>query len=118
MRKFFFYAIRWQMSTLILAPVLFFMSTSNPWVSATVANFIGACIFFWIDKLIFRSGSPFSIWEIQEDVICCDCFKPSRGYRLVKAKGYDKTSDKKPKYRCERCSVKKSIKLKKAGIEV
>ena len=118
MKKFFFYCVRWQMSTFILAPVVGFMSHSNAWVSASVANLIGACIFFWVDKIIFKPGSPFSIWEIQEDVNCSDCGTNARGYRLVKAKGYDKTKDQKPKYRCEECSAKKAQELKQEGIQI
>lgn|GEM_PF-2151772 len=55
-------------------------------------------------------------WEVAENIICYDCKKPVfRGYRLVKAKNYDKTSSV-PEFRCEECSQKKYEKQKNEGI--
>jgi len=51
---FFIYLLRWQASTLVLAPVLSMTKGCNSWLSAAVANLIGGCIFFWVDKYIFK----------------------------------------------------------------
>ena len=117
MTRYFLYLIRWQLSTPILAPIMFLMGTYSPFLAASVANLIGGLIFFWIDKIIFKNGSPFSIWQIKENVKCVDCGKECRGYRLVKAKKYNKIKEEKPKFRCERCSTIKSEELKSQGIE-
>lgn len=47
------YLFRWQMSTPILAGVVWYLSGYNEIVSAVVANLIGGLIFYKIDKLIF-----------------------------------------------------------------
>jgi len=89
----------------------------NKWVATIIANLVGGLLFFWVDRFIFTSKVLDSQWEIKEDVRCTDCGKISRGYRLVRAKNYDKTKGKIPKFRCERCSKKKSKELKKKGIQ-
>ena len=48
------YLFRWQMSTPILAGVVWFLSDYNEIVSAVVANLIGGLIFYKIDKIIFN----------------------------------------------------------------
>jgi hypothetical protein len=56
------YAVRWQLSTPLLAIVPIIMvhfgllhyGEWNFWVAAFVANLIGAFIFYWIDKWIFK----------------------------------------------------------------
>lgn len=50
------YLIRWQASTLILAPVIWLMADYSSWVAAAVANLIGGAIFFWVDRLIFKEA--------------------------------------------------------------
>jgi len=55
MKQFVKYALRWQLSSLILAPCIYYLP-NNAIASAVIANLIGAAIFFWIDKfLIFHS---------------------------------------------------------------
>lgn len=46
------YTFRWQLSSLILAPVIWLGARRhwNAMVCAVLANLIGACIFYWIDK--------------------------------------------------------------------
>jgi hypothetical protein len=85
------------------------------WKAAIIANLIGACIFFWVDRFIFTSKSLGPVWQIEESIACCDCGKIARGYRLVKAKNYDK-SQAPPKFRCEQCSIRKTEELKESGI--
>lgn len=106
-KKYIFYIIRWQLSTPILAVVLIWLSTYNKWVATVIANFIGALIFFWVDRMIFKTNFLNPLWEVKEDVVCHDCGQICRGYRLIKAKDYDRTNDKKPQFRCEECSKKK-----------
>ena len=54
------YLIRWQMSSVILAPVIGIMKgtsiigTWSDWSAAIVANLIGGAIFFWVDRIIFK----------------------------------------------------------------
>ncbi len=112
------YLIRWQLSTPILAGVLYVLSMLDKLTATVVANLIGGLIFFWVDKFIFTSHLLTAQWEIKDEVFCVDCGKKARGYRLVKAKGYDKTSDPRPQFRCEECSAKKTEELRKRGIEI
>ena len=55
-RKYLLYIVRWQLSTPILAICLIWLSSLGEIWSTIIANFIGALIFFWIDKLIFRDN--------------------------------------------------------------
>jgi len=51
------YALRWQLSTLVLAPVIAYLTQQKKvnFIYATaVGNFIGAIVFFFVDKAIFR----------------------------------------------------------------
>lgn len=53
-KRFAMYAFRWQLSTPVYAGVLYLMSDKFGYTSKTIiANFIGACIFYWVDKFIF-----------------------------------------------------------------
>ena len=56
MKKFLLYLLRWQLSTPILALVLFFMKDWNYFIATIVANLIGGIIFFWVDKMIFKEN--------------------------------------------------------------
>ena len=123
-KKFVFYALRWQMSTPILAPVLIysdhflnFGTNGNFWVATFLANFIGACIFFWVDKFIFGTKIR-TLWEVKEETACSACGKVCRCYRLFKAKHYDRTDDKKPIFLCEVCSKQKVEQLKQRGVVI
>jgi hypothetical protein len=55
MKKFFLYQFRWQLSTPILAIVVQNTAHLGFWTSAVIANIIGASIFFWVDRWIFRN---------------------------------------------------------------
>jgi hypothetical protein len=118
------YLVRWQLSTPILAPIVAAFKNSSSifgtrldWIAASVANLIGGLIFFWVDRFIFSSRMLAPEWEIRENVNCVDCGKLARGYRLVKAKNYDRTAGV-PEFRCEECSKKKAEQLKKKGVKV
>ena len=53
-KRFLMYAFRWQLSTPILALVMWQLEDKMGYIGSTVvANFIGACIFYWVDKYIF-----------------------------------------------------------------
>ncbi len=111
LKKYLLYLVRWQLSTPILAVVVGALAVYGEWVAAIVANFVGGLIFFWVDKWIFRSVTYFPLWQVEEEIQCADCGRIARGYRLVKAKGYDRMKDKHPEFRCEDCSQKKLEKL-------
>lgn len=54
LKRFCLYALRWQLSTPILAVVMWLLQTKLGYIGATViANLIGALIFYWVDKYIF-----------------------------------------------------------------
>lgn len=53
MKKFFLYLVRWQLSSPILAVCMVWMGGWNVALATIVANLIGGCIFFWVDKWIF-----------------------------------------------------------------
>lgn len=50
--KFILYLCRWQLSTPILYGVLYWMG-SGVW-QTIVANLVGGCLFFFVDRLIFK----------------------------------------------------------------
>lgn len=57
MKKFILYSIRWQLSTPILWGVLSLfplIGITDSLVNTIIANLIGASIFFFIDKKIFK----------------------------------------------------------------
>lgn len=54
MKKFVLYIIRWQASTPILALCMWLMGGWNVFVATIVANIIGGCIFYFVDKKIFE----------------------------------------------------------------
>ena len=120
MIKFILYLIRWQLSTIILAPAVAIFKhspsvwgTKEDWIAATVANLIGGCIFFWVDRFIFKSKA-IEKWEVLRKGKCYDCGKTDFVRRLVLAPGgYDKTNDKNPEYRCKECSETKLTDLKR-----
>lgn len=116
-KQYLLYLLRWQSSSLILAPVLSIFSNQNIWKATIIANLIGGLLFFWIDKYIFKPSIAFPLWQIQEEVTCVDCGKISKGFRLVKSKNYDRTKDQHPEFRCDECSKIKLDKLKSQGIE-
>ena len=55
LRKFFLYLLRWQLTTPILAVCVVWLNQYGTTVSTVVANLIGGCIFFWVDRLIFKT---------------------------------------------------------------
>lgn len=124
-KRYALYLIRWQLSTPILAPIVAIFKqsdsifgTAEDWIAATIANFIGGLIFFWVDSFIFTSSALAVQWEIKENVRCADCGKLCRGYRLVKTGNYDRTKDRYPEFRCEEHSKKKASKLRRKGVSV
>ena len=52
-KKFMIYLLRWQLSTPVLALCLYILPFKTI-ISTILANFIGGCIFYWIDKKIFK----------------------------------------------------------------
>jgi len=103
--KFLLYVGRWQLSTPILWVVVSRLGTG---IEATIiANLVGASIFFWIDKVIFRSRTQVA-WEVLNDAECADCGIRGRLHRLILAPGasstvYDRREDPNPEYRCASC---------------
>lgn len=115
-KKYLLYLLRWQLSTPILAVVISLLPVDNEWISVVVANLIGGLIFFWVDTLIFKQRMLFDVWSVREDIHCADCGALCRGYRLVKAKGYDRTKDKNPQFRCEACSKRKYEEMRQGDL--
>jgi len=55
LRKYLIYHGRWQASTVVmLAPITFFSWYFGPQISLVFSQFIGACIFWYVDKWIFN----------------------------------------------------------------
>jgi putative flippase GtrA len=52
-QKFCLYIFRWQLSTPILAIVLYLLAGVNLILATIIANLVGAIIFYWVDKWIF-----------------------------------------------------------------
>ncbi|MBA4417805.1 MAG: hypothetical protein C0392_07835 [Syntrophus sp. (in: bacteria)] len=112
------YLLRWQLSTPILAGALFALSRVDRITATIIANLAGGLIFFWVDRFIFMSQHLSVQWEVRDAVTCIDCGRKARGYRIIRAKKYDKASDMDPEYRCEECSMKKTDDLRQRGIAV
>jgi hypothetical protein len=111
------YLLRWQLSTLILAPAIMYLPYSNI-TKTIIANLIGGLIFFWVDNFIFTSALLAPQWEIKDSINCCDCGIEAKGFRLIRTKNYDRTKDKNPQFRCEKCSEKKLEQLKEKGVQL
>ena len=118
LKKYAFYLFRWQLSTPILAIVIWWLAGWNKITVTVIANLIGGLIFFWVDRIIFRTRYLKPLWEINDEVACADCGKICRGYRLVKTTNYDRFHDANPKFRCEACSDQKLKNLRAGGIKV
>ena len=56
LRRFALYLIRWQMSTPILAGVLWLLADWPALAATVVANLVGGVVFFWVDRAIFERG--------------------------------------------------------------
>ena len=57
--RFLLYLIRWQMSSLILIPVI--VAIADPVWSAIIGNLFGGCIFFFMDKRILNGD--LNLWK-------------------------------------------------------
>lgn len=113
LKKYVKYLIRWQLSTPILTFVLKWLSGYDSLIATIIANFIGGLLFFWYDSFfIFSKKNKITLWEIKEEVFCSDCGKFGIGYRIAQGKNYDKTEEENPKFRCKKCSDKKTLELK------
>ena len=53
MKKFLLYLLRWQLSTPILYICLKYLHFNTFW-NTILSNLIGGCIFFFVDKKIFK----------------------------------------------------------------
>lgn len=118
MKKFMFYAIRWQLSTPILWACIKYLRVivDSDLILTIIANFIGACIFFWVDQFIFVVKYYNPLWEIKSHVECADCKKLCRyGFRIALKHKYDKTREKVPEFRCYHCAIEKA---KSMGIKL
>lgn len=112
--RFLLYALRWQLSTPILYPVVRYFG-SDLW-SVALANLAGASIFFWVDRFIF--SSRVQEWEFVELGRCHDCGRYGSLKRLrYDPRGYDRRDDPDPEFRCKECSERKlrEIDLRRAG---
>lgn len=56
LKQFILYIFRWQFSTPILYLCMLLPPLDNL-LKTIIANLIGACIFFWVDNLIFKNKS-------------------------------------------------------------
>jgi len=117
LKRYGLYLVRWQLSTPILAATLVVLASLGKLYATIAANLIGGLIFFWVDNFIFTSRRLGAQWQVREKVICCDCHRVARGYRLVRTRNYDK-SGATPRFRCEVCSQKKTEELRLEGVEV
>lgn len=54
MKRFIPYLLRWEASSLVLAPCLAFLGGLGVIPATIIANALGAIIFYQVDKLIFK----------------------------------------------------------------
>lgn len=114
MKRFLLYLIRWQLSTPILYLVVKQLGAGL--LSTILANLIGGCIFFWVDKFIFTSKAV-EMWHFKENGICDKCGRISSLWRLVLAPNYDKR-DEKAEFLCMKCSKARTDELRSKGINI
>jgi hypothetical protein len=117
LKRYLLYLLRWQLSTPILAVCVNIFAQFGNITSTIIANLVGGLIFFWIDRVIFKSKYAAAIWSVSQAATCVDCGLECRGYRLVQSGKYDR-SNAPAEYRCEACSVKKAERLAEMGVEV
>jgi len=114
-KRYLLYLGRWQLSTPILAfCVAFFAQFGDVWATI-IANLIGGLVFFWVDRVIFTRDFNEPVWSVKSDVVCTDCGRKARGYRLVYTGEYDRRKDHHPEFRCESCSERKLLELEQRG---
>ena len=53
-KRFILYLIRWQLSGVVLAPILSVMTGTVAVVPTVIANLIGRAVFYYVDKRIFK----------------------------------------------------------------
>jgi len=114
MNRFILYLLRWQLSTPILWLVVRQLGAGI--IPTIIANVVGGCIFFWVDKFIFTSKAV-ELWQLKKGK-CDRCGKLTDLWRLALTEGYDKRSEKYPKYYCMECSLTKTNELRRKGIKV
>ncbi|MDD4333383.1 MAG: hypothetical protein PHT51_04700 [Patescibacteria group bacterium] len=115
-RRYAMYLGRWQITSITLYPCLLLFGSG--WYGVIAGNFVGALIFFWVDKYIFAPRIEPILWEVRDKKTCFDCGKECRCYRIVKAYDYNRVKDTEPEFRCEACSIKKTEALRREGKEV
>ena len=118
LKRYGLYILRWQLSTPILAAVLIVLSTLDKWTATVIANFIGALIFFWVDRAIFTWRPSRPLWEIEAEAVCTDCGATGTGYRIVASRNYDRLKDPRPEFRCAACAQRKKAQLRERGVAV
>jgi len=54
-KRYAIYHLRWQISAWVMLPVMLFLESIVPlWANLMIGQFVGALIFWWIDKRIFK----------------------------------------------------------------
>lgn len=56
-KRYALYLLRWQLSTPILALVLWLLADCGTIAATIVANLIGGALFFFVDRWIFKGGA-------------------------------------------------------------
>lgn len=54
MIKFIMYLVRWQLSSPLLALCIWWLEPVGVVWATVIANLIGGCLFFFVDKMIFK----------------------------------------------------------------
>lgn len=115
-KKYSLYLFRWQLSTIILAPCLYYLTDLGTVWATVIANLIGGCIFYFVDQWIFSQNAT-PVWGIKDNNTCDECKSYGRTYRLVTTKHYDKRNSPKI-WLCENCSQEKTLIQREKGIIV
>ena len=56
MKKLILYLLRWQLSTPILALVIYYLNNYNIIIATVIANLIGGLLFYKVDEKILNKG--------------------------------------------------------------
>jgi hypothetical protein len=56
-KKFSLYHVRWQLSTLVMLPLMVVLESYLPiYLNLPIGQAFGACIFYFVDRRIFKDG--------------------------------------------------------------
>lgn len=112
MVKYLLYVLRWVVlavpGALFFNKVREFLGIENVYTAMVISQAVMGAMVFFLDRLIFTSGAVPVPWEVKPNVICTDCGREDKCYRVPNAKCCQiKEHAGSPGFRCKQCALKK-----------